>query len=149
MDSFLLFSLSAITFSLQKWFSSLSPVPHIGESSFIQNPNIIETRSAKDDNAYSQLIGNTPLVELKALSKILGRRVLVKMESMNPGGTGKDRAAKFMVREAFGELQEKRVAVEGTSGSTGIALAYLCRSYGRYIIILFKILRRSYSFIRE
>lgn len=119
MDS-LFFSLSCLaTVSMQWW----------KEVSNSSSSATVDTNTSQE-NAYSTLIGNTPLVELGNLSRILGRRILVKMESMNPGGTGKDRAAKFMINEAFTELQDKKVAVEGTSGSTGIALAYLCRSYG-------------------
>ena len=51
---------------------------------------------------YESLIGDTPLVHLKKLSSLLGdgKNIYVKMESMNPGGTGKDRAALFMLRDA-------------------------------------------------
>jgi cysteine synthase A len=51
-------------------------------------------------SAYESLIGNTPLVKLPRLSRILQRDVYVKMESMNPGGTGKDRAAWAMLHAA-------------------------------------------------
>ena len=51
--------------------------------------------------AHEQLIeGGTPLIELKRVTKLIGRAVYVKMESMNPGGTGKDRAALNMIRMA-------------------------------------------------
>ena len=51
--------------------------------------------------AHEQLIeGGTPLIELKRVEKLIGRSVFVKMESMNPGGTGKDRAALNMIRMA-------------------------------------------------
>ena len=51
-------------------------------------------------SAYEQLIGSTPLVKLERLSKLIGRSIHVKMESLNPGGTGKDRAALSMLLEA-------------------------------------------------
>lgn len=51
-------------------------------------------------SAYEQIIGQTPLVELSRLSALTGRNILVKMESSNPGGTGKDRAARGMLRAA-------------------------------------------------
>ena len=51
--------------------------------------------------AHEQLIeGGTPLIKLKRVEKMIGRSVFVKMESMNPGGTGKDRAALNMIRMA-------------------------------------------------
>ena len=87
---------------------------------------------ARDEtsSAYEQLIGNTPLVELRKLSALLKCRILVKMESQNPGGTGKDRAAMFMLNRARRNSRDARDIVEGTSGSTGIALAALCRVHG-------------------
>ena len=51
-------------------------------------------------SAYEQLIGNTPLIKLERLSCLIGRSVHVKMESLNPGGTGKDRAALSMLIQA-------------------------------------------------
>lgn len=59
-------------------------------------------RSKLQSNNYESLIGETPLVHLEKLSSILGegKNIYVKMESMNPGGTGKDRAALFMLRDA-------------------------------------------------
>ena len=50
--------------------------------------------------AYETLIGNTPLIKLQHLSLLLRRSVYVKMESMNPGGTGKDRAALSIIQHA-------------------------------------------------
>ena len=161
---------------------------------------------ATDDrtSAYEGLIGNTPLVLLDQLSSLLQRRIYIKMESMNPGGTGKDRAALSMIRaaEAAGALpppvsaatrttswpkttttpttrgnqtneqplpppplpndsqmqqpyehpsessmdaaiqqalQHSRtggLVVEGTSGSTGIALATLCASRGHACLVV-------------
>ena len=89
--------------------------------------------------AYMQLIGNTPLVQLHAASRLLGRRIYVKMESMNPGGTGKDRAAKCMLQDAL--AAQPRVAppkdmYEGTSGSTGISLACLCNAMGLKLTVV-------------
>lgn len=77
-------------------------------------------------------IGNTPLIELKSLSALLGRRILVKAEHMNPGGSIKDRAALNIVNEfeRQGVLvpRDRRapgappgVIVEATGGNTGSA----------------------------
>ena len=51
-------------------------------------------------SAYEALVGNTPLIKLERLSKLIGRSIYVKMESLNPGGTGKDRAALSMIQQA-------------------------------------------------
>jgi len=57
--------------------------------------------ASNEPTAHEQLIeGGTPLIELKRVAKLIGRSVYVKMESMNPGGTGKDRAALNMIRMA-------------------------------------------------
>lgn len=150
-------------------------------------------------SAYEALIGNTPLIKLQRVSSLLGRSIFVKMESMNPGGTGKDRAALCMIRsaEANGDLpppihneyakqqppqssqlqgcretkmdqngrqttpssssstsssslstlldliqramtksRTSGLVVEGTSGSTGIALATLCAARGHACIVV-------------
>lgn len=60
------------------------------------------------------------------------------MEYLNPGGTSKDRIAASMINEAeaSGELTEGGTVVEGTSGSTGICLASLCRAKGYRCIIV-------------
>lgn len=88
---------------------------------------------------YDQLVGRTPLVELSKLSKLLGRRVLVKLEANNPGGTGKDRAVQAMLdeAEASGALRRGMTVFEGSSGSTGIALAFQClaRGYALHVVM--------------
>lgn len=96
------------------------------------------TRRAR--TGYAALIGDTPLVELRALSRLTGRTILAKAEYLNPGGTGKDRIALAMLEdaEARGDLPEGGggVVVEGTSGSTGIALAALCAARGYRCVIV-------------
>jgi tryptophan synthase beta subunit len=90
--------------------------------------------------AYDALIGNTPMVKLSKLSKIVRRDIWVKMESLNPGGTGKDRASLYMVRDLIAKTcapEGSRVPiVEGTSGSTGIALASICNALGHPLYIV-------------
>ena len=138
--------------------------------------------------AYEQLIeGGTPMIYLRQISKHIQRNVYCKMESFNPGGTGKDRAALSMIRTAEKEgwlpsphslIQTKKhgtqftvrkepfvttrrdndpplvqeiinkihlamehsttggLVVEGTSGSTGIALATLCASRGHACLVV-------------
>ena len=80
------------------------------------------------------LIGNTPMVDLSALSPNPRARIVGKLEGQNPGGSVKDRAAKAMVEEAEkeGRLQpgSGQVVLESSSGNTGIALAMICRVRG-------------------
>jgi len=74
-----------------------------------------------------ELVGNTPLVELKALNQNPNVTIYGKLEGQNPGGSVKDRAALNMITKAIerGELTEGRQIVEATSGNTGIALAMI------------------------
>ena len=88
-------------------------------------------------NGLSESIGNTPLIRIESLSKETGCNILGKAEFMNPGGSVKDRAALWMVKdaEAKGLLKPKGIVVEGTAGNTGIGLALVCNSRGYQTII--------------
>ena len=90
-------------------------------------------------NGISELIGNTPLVEVENIEKELGLQatVLVKLEYFNPAGSVKDRVAKYMIEdaEARGLLKEGSVIIEPTSGNTGIGLAAISASKGYRIIL--------------
>lgn len=79
----------------------------------------------------SDLVGNTPLVELTALQKNAKVRVFGKLEGHNPGGSVKDRAALSMIQGALrrGDVQAGGKLIEATSGNTGIALAMMARLY--------------------
>ena len=85
------------------------------------------------------LIGGTPLVEVKNLERELGleARLLVKLEYFNPAGSSKDRVAKAMIEDAEekGLLKEGSVIIEPTSGNTGIGLASLAASKGYRMIL--------------
>ena len=78
------------------------------------------------------LVGNTPLVELKRLSPKPSVRLYAKLEGQNPSGSIKDRIAKAMVEdaEARGVLEPGRELLEPTSGNTGISLAMVARLKG-------------------
>ena len=78
------------------------------------------------------LVGNTPLVELKRLAPSPAVRLYAKLEGQNPSGSIKDRIAKAMVEtaEARGELEPGRELLEPTSGNTGISLAMVARIKG-------------------
>ena len=94
---------------------------------------------AKIYNGTIDLIGNTPLVEVKNIEKELGleARVLVKLEYFNPAGSVKDRIAKGMIEDAEekGLLKEGSVIIEPTSGNTGIGLAAIAAAKGYRIIL--------------
>jgi cysteine synthase A len=91
-------------------------------------------------SSVDQLIGNTPLVELGRLKDKLGlsARILVKLESMNPQGSAKDRVAKaiFDSLERSGRLKPHSVVIEATSGNTGIGLASVAASRGYRAVIV-------------
>ncbi|MFN4086265.1 MAG: cysteine synthase CysM [Spirosomataceae bacterium] len=79
----------------------------------------------------SDLVGNTPLVELTKLNTNPGVRVFGKLEGHNPGGSVKDRAALYMIQGALrrGDVQAGGKLIEATSGNTGIALAMMARLF--------------------
>lgn len=86
-----------------------------------------------------ELIGSTPLVELSNIEKELGlkAKVLVKIESFNPGGSVKDRAAVSMIADAekSGLLKPGATMIEPTSGNTGIGLAWIAAIRGYRLIL--------------
>ncbi|MEO8403732.1 MAG: cysteine synthase CysM [Chitinophagaceae bacterium] len=77
------------------------------------------------------LVGNTPLVEIKKLNPVPGVTIYAKLEGDNPGGSVKDRPALNMIRSAIerGEIKAGDKLIEATSGNTGIALAMIARLY--------------------
>ena len=83
------------------------------------------------------LIGKTPLVELKTLNKNGVARVFVKLESKNLGGSIKDRPALFMIEEAEkqGLINKETLIIEPTSGNTGVGLALVCAVKGYKLIL--------------
>ena len=94
---------------------------------------------AKIYKGTTELVGNTPLVEVVNIEKELGLEatVLVKLEYFNPAGSVKDRIAKAMIEdaEAKGLLKEGSVIIEPTSGNTGIGLASIAAAKGYRIIL--------------
>ena len=89
--------------------------------------------------SVSELIGNTPLVELTNFEKNrdLGATILGKVELFNPAGSVKDRIAKAMIDEAVkaGKVNDDTVLIEPTSGNTGIGLAAIAAARGNRLII--------------
>lgn len=96
-------------------------------------------KMAKIYGSTLELIGNTPLVEVKNIEKSEGLEatVLVKLEYFNPAGSVKDRIAKGMIEDAEvrGVLKEGSTIIEPTSGNTGIGLAAIAASKGYRIIL--------------
>ncbi|KAH3666540.1 hypothetical protein OGAPHI_003537 [Ogataea philodendri] len=91
-------------------------------------------KKIKRNGSLADLIGNTPLLRIKSLSEATGCEIYAKMELCNPGGSAKDRIAlaiiedfekKGMIRRGKGDI-----IFEGTSGSTGISFAMLCKAFG-------------------
>ena len=78
------------------------------------------------------LVGNTPLVELKKVTVNKNVKVFAKLEGNNPGGSVKDRAAYGMIKGALdrGEIKPGYKLIEATSGNTGIALALIASLFG-------------------
>jgi cysteine synthase B len=78
------------------------------------------------------LVGNTPLVEIKKIAINKGVTIYGKLEGNNPGGSVKDRAAYGMIKGAIerGEIKEGIKLIEATSGNTGIALAMIASLFG-------------------
>jgi cysteine synthase B len=77
------------------------------------------------------LVGNTPMVEIKKLNPNPNVKMYGKLEGNNPGGSVKDRPALNMIRSAIerGEIKAGAKLIEATSGNTGIALAMIARLY--------------------
>ena len=91
-------------------------------------------------SSLQQLVGATPLLELKSIQKELNlhARILAKLECFNPGGSVKDRVALQMILSARekGLLPEGGTIIEPTSGNTGIGLAWVASSMGYKAIIV-------------
>src|SRR6202045_184770 len=83
-------------------------------------------------------VGDTPIIKLRRASEMTGCTILGKAECLNPGGSVKDRAALFIVRDAEerGALRPGGVIVEGTAGNTGIGLALVANARGYRTVIV-------------
>src|SRR5271169_4808358 len=89
-------------------------------------------------DGFTDSIGETPLIRLRRLSDETGCEILGKAEFMNPGGSVKDRAAKWIVLDAErrGVLKPGGTVVEGTAGNTGLGLAHVCNARGYKCVIV-------------
>ncbi len=95
--------------------------------------------AADIDRPFLEAVGNTPLIRLRCASEQTGCAIFGKAEFMNPGGSVKDRAAKYILLDAFrrGVLRTGGTVVEGTAGNTGIGLTLAGNALGvRTIIVM-------------
>lgn len=97
-----------------------------------------QSPSSRNPQNFLEMVGNTPLIRLNAVSDATGCEIYGKAEFANPGGSVKDRAAKGIIEaaEASGALSEGGVIVEGTAGNTGISLTLAGNSRGYKSVIV-------------
>ena len=88
-------------------------------------------------DGFAAAVGNTPLIKLRKASELTGCTILGKAEFLNPGGSVKDRAAKYIILDAErrGVIEPGGLVVEGTAGNTGIGLALVGNSRGYRTLI--------------
>jgi cysteine synthase B len=97
------------------------------------NSDMITRINAQAASRPTDLVGNTPLLELSSISReVPGVRILGKAEWYNPGGSVKDRPALWMIRdgETSGLLTPEKIIIDATSGNTGIAYAWIGAALG-------------------
>jgi cysteine synthase len=89
-------------------------------------------------NGFVDTVGNTPLIRLNSFSNETGCEILGKAEFLNPGGSVKDRAALYIIKDAEkkGLLKPGGTVVEGTAGNTGIGLTHICNAKGYKCLIV-------------
>ena len=89
-------------------------------------------------DGFADTVGNTPLIRLDSVSRETGCEILGKAEFLNPGGSVKDRAALYIIRDAERRdaLKPGGTVVEGTAGNTGIGLAHICNARGYRCLII-------------
>lgn len=80
----------------------------------------------------AELVGNTPVIQIPLESDVPGPTILAKLEYMNPGGSIKDRMAKFVIEKAIreGYLKPGDTIIDNTSGNAGVGMAMIASAYG-------------------
>jgi cysteine synthase A len=109
-----------------------------GSLSGMSGRGAAETATSRLAAEASATVGDTPLVALGRMTEGLGGEVVAKLESLNPGGSVKDRIGVAMLdaAERDGLIERGRsVIVEPTSGNTGIALALVCAARGYELVL--------------
>lgn len=88
-------------------------------------------------DGFVDTVGKTPLIRLNGPSQLTGCNIVAKAEFLNCGGSVKDRAALFLIKEAEekGLIKKGGTVVEGTAGNTGIGLAHICNAKGYKCVI--------------
>ena len=119
---------------------NVSPIPHARRLRATHHTlTKHHTHTMKIYSDLTQLIGNTPLLEAHKLANALQLkgRLLLKVESFNPGGSVKDRVALAMIEDAeqSGRLAPGGTLIEPTSGNTGIGLAWIAAIKGYRLIL--------------
>ncbi len=103
-------------------------------------------------NNITELIGSTPLVKLNRINKGLKPSILAKIESLNPGGSVKDRIGVAMIEaaEKAGKLAPGGTVIEATSGNTGIGLALACavKGYKSIFVVTDKVSSEKINYLR-
>ncbi len=125
-------------------YYQLSIVTHLSEKSYTYQFTLKITKKGKHlnnmdiKNGFVGTIGNTPLIRLNSFSDETGCEILGKAEFLNPGGSVKDRAALYIIKDAEekGLLKPGGTVVEGTAGNTGIGLAHICNAKGYKCLIV-------------
>ena len=107
-------------------------------SSFLKEgqPGSVAFSAQAEPQGVLSIVGDTPIVELRRLYPDLGVRLFAKLESLNPGGSIKDRPALEILGAALrdGSVTAETVIVESSSGNMGIGLAQACAYYGLRLI---------------
>ncbi|KAL4237978.1 Cysteine synthase 1 [Mactra antiquata] len=111
-----------------------------GERHIVQNGLFVLSRSVSNEavrRGIVGMVGRTPLVRINKISDETGCEILAKAEFCNGGGSVKDRAAYFLIKDAEekGLLKPGGTVVEGTAGNTGIGLAHMCLALGYKCVI--------------
>ncbi|WKZ70807.1 MAG: pyridoxal-phosphate dependent enzyme [Melioribacteraceae bacterium] len=103
-------------------------------------------------NNITELIGNTPLIQLNKLNNGLKPKIFAKLESNNPGGSVKDRIGRSMIEDAerSGKLKPGGTIVEATSGNTGIGLALTAavKGYKAVFVVTDKVSDEKINYLR-
>lgn len=127
-------SITRVTIALGAAVYIIKTVKQWLEDSSSSNSNKSLSKLPPRTRGVESLVGNTPLIEIKSLSKLTGCKIYAKLELDNPGGSAKDRVALSIIRanEKLGKLKPNNgdIIFEGTSGSTGISFAILSNALG-------------------